>query len=208
MQVSIYSDCVEELVNGSLRGYNATVLAYGQTGSGKTFTIGTGFDRELIESQEGIIPRAIRHLFSGIQAYTDHPYDENGSYLGSVQFSIAAQFMELYNEEIIDLLDPYGKGKIFKIHEDSYGSISVAGATIRPLKTPQEALACLQQGAIARTTASTNMNEMRFVKYFANNFVFKLFIYIAHGLMPSSQFLFAGNVYCHQIVALRTILKL
>lgn len=113
------------------------------------------------ENQEGIIPRAIRHLFSGIQSLQENPYDEDGKYLGSIQFSIAAQFMELYNEEIIDLLDPYGKGKIFKIHEDTYGSISVAGATIRPLKGPQDALACLQQGAIARTTASTNMNEMR-----------------------------------------------
>lgn len=133
----------------------------GQTGSGKTYTIGTGFDRDLSESQEGIIPRAIRHLFSGIQAMQESPYDEDGTYLGSVQFSVAAQFMELYNEEIIDLLDPYAKGKIFKIHEDTYGSISVAGATIRPLKGAQDALSCLNQGAIARTTASTNMNEMR-----------------------------------------------
>lgn len=133
----------------------------GQTGSGKTYTIGTGFDRDLSEDQEGIIPRAIRHLFSGIQAMQENPYDEDGTYLGSVQFSVAAQFMELYNEEIIDLLDPYAKGKIFKIHEDTYGSISVAGATIRPLKGAQDALSCLNQGAIARTTASTNMNEMR-----------------------------------------------
>lgn len=150
-------------MDGALKGYNATVLAYGQTGSGKTFTIGTGFDRDLIECQEGIIPRAIRHLFSGIEQIQANPYDDDGTYLGNVQFSVAAQFMELYNEEIIDLLDPYGKGKIFKIHEDTYGSISVAGATIKPLKGPQDALNCLQQGAIARTTASTNMNEMRFV---------------------------------------------
>lgn len=154
-------------MNGALKGYNATVLAYGQTGSGKTYTIGTGFDRDLIECQEnlGIIPRAIRHLFAGIQAMQENPYDEDGTYLGNVQFSVAAQFMELYNEEIIDLLDPYGKGKIFKIHEDTYGSITVAGATIKPLKGAQDALNCLQQGAIARTTASTNMNEMRLVNF-------------------------------------------
>jgi kinesin family member 21 len=122
--------------------------------------MGTGFDRNLLECQEGIIPRAVRHLFSGIQAIQENPYDEDGTYLGSVQFSVAAQFMELYNEEIIDLLDPYSKGKIFKIHEDTHGSISVAGGTIKPLKGPQDALNCLQQGAIARTTASTNMNEL------------------------------------------------
>lgn len=108
----------------------------------------------------GIIPRAVRHLFSGIQALQENPYDDDGSYLGSMQFSVAATFMELYNEEIIDLLDPYSKGKVFKIHEDTTGSISIAGATIRPLKGPQDALNCLQQGALARTTASTNMNEL------------------------------------------------
>lgn len=121
--------------------------------------MGTGFDRELSEIGEGIIPRAVRHLFSGIQALQENPYDEDGSYLGSLQFSVAAQFMELYNEEIIDLLDPYSKGKVFKIHEDTAGSISIGGATIRPLKGPQDALNCLQQGALARTTASTNMND-------------------------------------------------
>ncbi|KFB34942.1 hypothetical protein ZHAS_00000635 [Anopheles sinensis] len=68
--------------------------------------------------------------------------------------------MELYNEEIIDLLDPYNKdGRGFKIFEDTSGGISVAGATLKPLTGPQEALNCLQQGALARTTASTQMNE-------------------------------------------------
>lgn len=66
-QVDIYTDCVEKLIDGSLKGYNATVLAYGQTGSGKTFTMGTGFDRDISENMEGIIPRAVRHLFSGIE---------------------------------------------------------------------------------------------------------------------------------------------
>ncbi|XP_062546330.1 kinesin-like protein KIF21A isoform X2 [Armigeres subalbatus] len=158
-QVSVYTSCVDKLVEGALKGYNATVLAYGQTGSGKTYTMGTGFERDIPELQEGIIPRAVRHLFEGIVQLQENPYDEDGVYLGSLQFSVAAQFMELYNEEIIDLLDPYSKGRLFKIHEDSSGGISVAGATIQPLTGPQDALRCLQQGALARTTASTQMNE-------------------------------------------------
>ncbi|XP_021701207.1 kinesin-like protein KIF21A isoform X4 [Aedes aegypti] len=158
-QVSVYASCVEKLVEGALKGYNATVLAYGQTGSGKTYTMGTGFERDIPELQEGIIPRAVRHLFEGIAQLQESPYDEDGVYLGSLQFSVAAQFMELYNEEIIDLLDPYSKGRLFKIHEDASGGISVAGATIQPLTGPQDALRCLQQGALARTTASTQMNE-------------------------------------------------
>uniref|UniRef100_A0A182QAY4 Kinesin motor domain-containing protein n=1 Tax=Anopheles farauti TaxID=69004 RepID=A0A182QAY4_9DIPT len=159
-QVSVYNNCIEKLVDGALKGYNATVLAYGQTGSGKTYTMGTGFERAVPELQEGIIPRAVRHLFEGIARLQQNPYDEDGTYLGTVTFSVAAQFMELYNEEIIDLLDPYNKGgRVFKIFEDATGGISVAGATIKPLTGPQEALNCLQQGALARTTASTQMNE-------------------------------------------------
>ncbi|XP_055550945.1 kinesin-like protein KIF21A isoform X7 [Wyeomyia smithii] len=158
-QVSVYASCVDKLVEGALKGYNATVLAYGQTGSGKTYTMGTGFERDIPEFQEGIITRAVRHLFEGITQLQATPYDEDGVYLGSLQFSVAAQFMELYNEEIIDLLDPYSKGRLFKIHEDASGGISVAGATIKPLSGPQDALRCLMQGALARTTASTQMNE-------------------------------------------------
>lgn len=109
VQAQIYSACVDKLVEGALKGYNATVLAYGQTGSGKTYTMGTGFDRDVIEDSEGIIPRAVRHLFAGIDSMQKEPFDDNGMCLGTIQFSVAAQFMELYNEEIIDLLDPYNK---------------------------------------------------------------------------------------------------
>lgn len=84
-------------------------MAYGQTGSGKTYSMGTGFDRDICEENEGIIPRAVRHLFAGIQALQENPYEDDGTYLGNLQFGVAAQFMELYNEEVIDLLDPYSK---------------------------------------------------------------------------------------------------
>lgn len=71
--------------------------------------MGTGFECEIVESQEGIIPRAVRHLFAAINNLKENPYDENGVCMEMLQFSVGAQFMELYNEEIIDLLDPYNK---------------------------------------------------------------------------------------------------
>lgn len=129
--------------------------------------MGTGFDREIEESLEGIIPRAVRHIFSGIDSEQTksredaNGEDESGERMesqGTLQFSVVAQFMELYNEEIIDLLDPYNKSKIYKIHEDALGGICVSGATTKPILGPSDALRCLQQGALARTTASTQMN--------------------------------------------------
>lgn len=83
--------------------YNATVLAYGQTGSGKTYTMGSGFDVEVPPDKSGIIPRAIEHLFHGIEARIQKAR-ETGTL--APEFKVMVQFMELYNEEVIDLFNP------------------------------------------------------------------------------------------------------
>lgn len=68
--------------------------------------MGTGFDVEVTQEQVGIIPRAIKHLFSGIDD-SIRIAQENG--VMAPEFKIQAQFMELYNEEIIDLFNPIGE---------------------------------------------------------------------------------------------------
>ncbi|KAJ9600244.1 hypothetical protein L9F63_009469, partial [Diploptera punctata] len=161
-QEDIYETCVERLVNGSLEGYNATVLAYGQTGSGKTYTMGTGFDVEVMPEQVGIIPRAIHHLFQGIQERAEKAREAGQP---PPEFKVVAQFMELYNEEVIDLFDPskeqyVNKGKSgIKIHEDASGGIYVVGVTMKTVFSAEDALQCLRMGALSRTTASTQMNS-------------------------------------------------
>ncbi|CAH0561964.1 unnamed protein product [Brassicogethes aeneus] len=156
-QENVYEKCVAPLVDSSLEGYNATVLAYGQTGSGKTYTMGSGFDVDLPSDQLGIIPRAIHHLFDGM-----HQKIQNAHDLGQLppEFKVTAQFMELYNEEVIDLFNPAynNKDKIYKIHEDPHGGIMVKGVTFKTVLSAEEALQCLKLGALSRTTASTQMN--------------------------------------------------
>ena len=72
-----------------LQGYNGTLFAYGQTGTGKTFTItGVPQDQEL----KGILPRAFESIFKQIEC------DSTKEYL------VRASFLEIYNEEIRDLL--------------------------------------------------------------------------------------------------------
>lgn len=155
-QEDIYETCVASLVESSLEGYNATVLAYGQTGSGKTYTMGTGFDVELLNEQKGIIPRAIHHLFDGIKSRIDRAHESG---ILAPEFKVTVQFMELYNEEVIDLFNPsYTKEKVYKIHEDPYGGIQVKGVTFKTIQNAEEALQCLRLGALSRTTASTQMN--------------------------------------------------
>ena len=78
-----------------------------QTGSGKTYSMGTGLeaDQQLCSMSDnvGILPRSVHHLFTGIEMLR-----EEAIQIGQTppEFRVQAQFLELYNEEIIDLLEP------------------------------------------------------------------------------------------------------
>uniref|UniRef100_A0A3Q3LJ67 Kinesin family member 21B n=1 Tax=Mastacembelus armatus TaxID=205130 RepID=A0A3Q3LJ67_9TELE len=160
-QHHIYQACVHKLIEGCFEGYNATVFAYGQTGSGKTYTMGTGFDVSLSQQEQGIIPRAVHQLFEGIQNRRVHAQEAS---IQPPEFKVSAQFLELYNEEILDLFDgardPDSRSRKsnIKIHEDASGSIYTTGVTSRLVHSEEELLQCLKLGALSRTTASTQMN--------------------------------------------------
>uniref|UniRef100_A0A8B9RMQ7 Kinesin family member 21B n=1 Tax=Astyanax mexicanus TaxID=7994 RepID=A0A8B9RMQ7_ASTMX len=160
-QQQIYGSCVHKLIEGCFEGYNATVFAYGQTGSGKTYTMGTGFDVNVGEEEQGIIPRAVRQLFQGIQRRRQDAQERSTN---PPEFKVSAQFLELYNEEILDLFDntrdPEARGRKsnIKIHEDGNGGIYTSGVTSRLVSSEEELLQCLKLGALSRTTASTQMN--------------------------------------------------
>ncbi|XP_026182746.1 kinesin-like protein KIF21A [Mastacembelus armatus] len=160
-QDPIYTHCTERLIEGCFEGYNATIFAYGQTGSGKTYTMGTGFDVNIGVDELGIIPRAVNHLFRGIEERT-RAATEQGRPVP--EFKINAQFLELYNEEVLDLFDSTRdiearkqKSNI-KIHEDANGGIYTVGVTTRTVTSAAEMMQCLKLGALSRTTASTQMN--------------------------------------------------
>uniref|UniRef100_A0A6Q2Y5K8 Kinesin motor domain-containing protein n=1 Tax=Esox lucius TaxID=8010 RepID=A0A6Q2Y5K8_ESOLU len=160
-QDSIYTHCTEKLIEGCFEGYNATIFAYGQTGSGKTYTMGTGFDVNISEEELGIIPRAVSHLFRGIEERRQAATEQGKPV---PEFKINAQFLELYNEEVLDLFDSTrdmdGKRQksTIKIHEDANGGIYTVGVTTRTVTSEAEMMQCLKLGALSRTTASTQMN--------------------------------------------------
>ncbi|XP_055009543.1 kinesin-like protein KIF21A isoform X2 [Boleophthalmus pectinirostris] len=160
-QDPIYTNCTERLIEGCFEGYNATIFAYGQTGSGKTYTMGTGFDVNISEEELGIIPRAVNHLFRGIEQRRQSATEQGRPV---PEFKINAQFLELYNEEVLDLFDTTRdletrkqKSNI-KIHEDANGGIYTVGVTTRTVTSAAEMMQCLKLGALSRTTASTQMN--------------------------------------------------
>lgn len=95
--------------------------------------MGTGFGMSVTEEQIGIVPRAVKYLFDGVQKRQQQSVD---NCLPKPTFQVLAQFMELYNEDIYDLFDATGvntegkKNKSYiKIHEDSNGSIYTQGLT-------------------------------------------------------------------------------
>jgi hypothetical protein len=116
-QETIFTNHVQALVSGCLCGYNATIFAYGQTGSGKTFTMGTSMEL-IATNDEGIIPRAIRYLFHELQ----HENHENKV------INIRISFLEIYNEEMRDLLHPEVPPRDISIREDHMGRIFFTGA--------------------------------------------------------------------------------
>ncbi|VDK57892.1 unnamed protein product [Anisakis simplex] len=93
-QQLVYDRCVRSLIEGTLEGFNATVLAYGQTGSGKTYTMGTAFDMTTASDDDsvGIVPRAMEHLFTLIEQRKREARER-----GFIEpiFDVAVQFIEV-----------------------------------------------------------------------------------------------------------------
>jgi hypothetical protein len=130
--------------------------------------MGTAFDSNLNPDEEGIIPRSIIYLFKKIEQIKTQSLN-SGNFVP--KFSITAQFMELYNEEINDLFSNIpindtlqtsqivymNKSKI-EIHEDQNGAINLSNITMREVRSANETLEMLKLGAKARTTGATNMN--------------------------------------------------
>lgn len=160
-QSKVYELCGSSLIEGVFDGYNATIMAYGQTGSGKTYTMGTAFDVNVEDNLLGIIPRAVNHLFDGIEKRKE---EANANGKTPPKFTVDAQFMELYKEQIFDLLDTTrcvidkDKKSQVKIHEDASGNIYTVGVSMHSVSTVDETIRCLKTGALNRVTASTNMN--------------------------------------------------
>ncbi|KAK4757935.1 hypothetical protein SAY87_019236 [Trapa incisa] len=159
---SIFDDCVAPLVEALFHGYNATVLAYGQTGSGKTYTMGTNYNGD--ESGSGIIPRVMETIYHYVETMKD-----------SAEFLIRVSFIEIFKEEVFDLLDSsssipkvegahpaktVGAARVpIQIRETVTGGITLAGVTEAEVRSTEEMASYLLRGSLTRATGSTNMNS-------------------------------------------------
>jgi len=146
-QEEMFRICAKNLLLSSFAGYNSTVLAYGQTCSGKTFTMGTDAALTASKEQQGIIPRVVQMMFDEIEKRKT-----------SKEFIIKVSFIEIYNEEICDLLDPQAHTKI-TIREFTRGIPSLCGQQEEKVSDYEGLFKLLERGAVHRRTRSTLMNE-------------------------------------------------
>ncbi|KAF6114338.1 kinesin family member C1 [Phyllostomus discolor] len=140
------------LVQSALDGYPVCIFAYGQTGSGKTFTMegGPGEDPQM----EGLIPRALRHLFSVAQELSSQGWT----------YSFVASYVEIYNETVRDLLATgtrKGQGGDCEIRRVGPGSeeLTVTNARYVPVSCEGEVEALLHLARQNRAVARTAQNE-------------------------------------------------
>ena len=188
-QQQLYDQAVAPAVRQCVEGLTCTLLAYGPTGSGKTYTMGTGEDHArmlrpaLARAQHaedghdeslglalppgsGVLPRAVTDLFAGLQARVRA---EPG-----LTFDARCRFVEMYQEEIRDLLAPAGSGNGIPwgarargpsggglpLQDYGDGSVAVVGCSEVMVYRAADALRAFAAGARNRTTGSTAINDV------------------------------------------------
>lgn len=168
-QRTSYESFGAPMLNDIMSGYNSTLMAYGQTGSGKTFTVfGSRHSIDTIGksgtplNDTGIVPRIVDNLFEHIRLNPN-----------KVQFRITTSFLQVYMEQITDLLAPIpfennktshsargvSPNKTLMIREDPQTGIFVHGLTLKKIKSKDELLSIIKRGARFRSTNSTTMNK-------------------------------------------------
>ncbi|CEP13797.1 hypothetical protein [Parasitella parasitica] len=183
-QGDIFARLGQKPIQKFVEGYNVTMLAYGQTSSGKTYTMGTAQHTDATDPEEdGIVPRAMALLFDILQQQqlNELSLSSPGSSINGksnmrplsqvlhtnqqqrsvYRYSVKVSFVEIYNEELIDLLNsaPSSEKPPVTIREDTKGHIYWTGVKEVNVHNTDDVLYFLQQGTENRATGSTDMNE-------------------------------------------------
>lgn len=134
---------ISQLVQSALDGYNVCIFCYGQTGSGKTFTM---------SASDGMIPLAVNQIYE-----TAKSLEEKGW-----QYKMEGSFIEVYNEELNDLLgkaNDMDKKKHEIKHDMAKGKTTITNITTVELDAPSKVDDILQRASSNRSVASTKANE-------------------------------------------------
>ncbi|KAH6641375.1 P-loop containing nucleoside triphosphate hydrolase protein [Chaetomium tenue] len=135
---------ISQLVQSALDGYNVCIFCYGQTGSGKTYTM---------SSADGMIPRATHMIYDTITKLQEKSWT----------YTMEGSFVEVYNEELHDLLTPGreadGRKRLEIRHDDARKQTTVINCKTVALDTPDKVETMLKQAQNNRSVAATKANE-------------------------------------------------
>ncbi|XP_023635087.1 kinesin-like protein KIN-14K [Capsella rubella] len=135
------------LIRSILDGYNVCIFAYGQTGSGKTYTM----SGPSITSEEdwGVNYRALNDLFHLTQSRQN-----------SVEYEVGVQMVEIYNEQVRDLLSQDGPNKRLEIWNTTLpNGLAVPDASMHSVNSTEDVLELMNVGLMNRAVSSTTLNE-------------------------------------------------
>ncbi|KAK4419401.1 Kinesin-like protein KIN-5C [Sesamum alatum] len=159
-QKDLYEQAVVPIVKEVLEGFNCTIFAYGQTGTGKTYTMEgdckkKGGSNGELPPGAGVIPRAVKQIFDTLESQ-------------NAEYSVKVTFLELYNEEITDLLAPEDLSRValeekqkkqLPLMEDGKGGVLVRGLEEEIVASAFEIFTLLERGSAKRRTAETLLNK-------------------------------------------------
>ncbi|KAI8152240.1 Kinesin-like protein bimC [Colletotrichum sp. SAR 10_70] len=152
-QTMVFDDVVKPILEEMLAGFNCTIFAYGQTGTGKTYTMSGDMTETLglLNDNAGIIPRVLHALFNKLE-------------VDDTESCVKCSFIELYNEELRDLISVEEDRHKLKIYDDTsrrgHATTVVQGMEERHIKTASEGIKVLQGGSLRREVAATNCNDL------------------------------------------------
>nr|CAD7430638.1 unnamed protein product [Timema monikensis] len=183
-QMDVYKTVLNPLIDEVLAGYNCTVFAYGQTGTGKTYTMeGERTNDPAIpwdaDPLSGLIPRSLSHLFDELRRL-------------QAEFTVRVSYLELYNEELIDLLSTSNDPSKIKLYEDPLkkGSVIVSGLEEVTVHTKNEIYNIMEKGSMKRQTASTLMNAQSS----RSHTVFSITVHIKENSIDGEELLKTGKL--------------
>lgn len=160
-QSDVYSwTCAPLVAEAVSRGRSATVFVYGATGAGKTHTM---FGSSASRDQRGLIFRTIPDVFGAIDTLSGNETGGRPSWVskgGDGSFEVKVSFLEIYNENVRDLLRPDATSvPTCRVLEDARrGLVEISNLVEAPVQNSDEALWYLQAGIQARTVEATAAN--------------------------------------------------
>ncbi|KAJ9187052.1 hypothetical protein P3X46_002548 [Hevea brasiliensis] len=153
-QLDIFNLVGAPLVENCLAGFNSSVFAYGQTGSGKTYTMwgpaNALLEENLSSDQQGLTPRVFQRLFARINEEQIKHADKQ------LKYQCRCSFLEIYNEQITDLLDPNQRN--LQIREDVKSGVYVENLREEYVFTIKDVTQLLMKGLSNRRTGATSIN--------------------------------------------------